>query len=74
MAAESGLRMATRAGIRLSAVPIACIASGIPWPRIAELPQRAMTPMISPPITGTAIPQTPRVEKFGAESAVEMML
>ena len=52
IAADSGLSQATRAGIRLWLRTICSIASGMPWPRMALDPNRAMTPTISPPSTG----------------------
>ncbi|CAM5203054.1 hypothetical protein CDEN61S_00108 [Castellaniella denitrificans] len=36
------------------------MASGMPCPRIAFEPQRAMPPAIRPPTTGTPITQAPR--------------
>jgi len=60
IAAESGLRKVIRAGIRLRPNRICSIASGIPCPRIAADPYRAITPTINPPITGINITYGPR--------------
>ena len=48
IAAEIGLRTATRGSTRLPRVRIASIASGMPWPRIFSEPNRAIRPMIEP--------------------------
>ncbi len=60
MAAESGLRNVIRAGMRLWLKSTCSIASGIPWPRMAVEPYRAMTPTTSAPSTGTPITARPR--------------
>jgi hypothetical protein len=59
-AALSGLRNVIRAGIRLWLVSTCSIASGMPCPRMAFDPYRAINPTTKPPITGTAITHTPR--------------
>ena len=60
MAAESGLRIATLASMRLRVVNTASIASGIPCPLIFGVPYCAMNPTISPPMTGIRMTQGPR--------------
>ncbi len=60
-AADSGLRNVIRSGILLSFVRICSIASGMPWPRIAREPKRAIRPTMMPPITGTSTAQLPSV-------------
>ena len=57
---DSGLRKVMRGGIFDWLSSTCSIASGMPWPRIARDPQRAITPTISPPMTGTAITHSPR--------------
>ncbi len=57
---EMGFKTATFASRRLRPIRIASSASGIPWPRIFSEPNRAMSPMISPPTTGTRTDQAPR--------------
>ena len=46
IAADSGLRNATLASMRLREVSTASIASGIPWPLIFSEPYLAMRPMM----------------------------
>src|SRR5215467_5309482 len=55
IAALRGFRNVSLGGIRLSSNRTFSMASGIPWPRIALDPYRAMMPTIMPPITGTPI-------------------
>ena len=52
IAAETGFRIATRGFTTLRPRRIVSIASGMPWPRIASEPKRAIAPMISPPAIG----------------------
>jgi hypothetical protein len=52
IAALSGLRKVMRGGMRLWFSSTCSIASGIPWPRMALCPYRAIKPTITPPITG----------------------
>ena len=59
IAADSGLRMATFASMRLREMSTASIASGMPWPSIFGEPYFTIRPMISPPITGMMITQGP---------------
>ena len=63
IAAEIGFRIATFGSIRLRLVSTASIASGIPCPLIFDDPYFAITPTISPPITGTRITHGPRCVK-----------
>ncbi len=58
---EIGLSTATFGDIRLLLNRIASIASGMPWPRIFSVPKRAINPISSPPIAGTAMTARPRV-------------
>src|SRR5690606_3678206 len=69
-AADSGLRNVTRAGIRLSASRTFSIVSGIPCPRIAGDPYLAISPTITPPITGIATTTAPRSFSPGARYSV----
>jgi hypothetical protein len=62
----SGLRNVIRAGMRLSLVSTCSIASGMPCPRMALDPYRAITPTISPPITGTTMTPAPQTAVVGA--------
>ena len=66
-AAESGFRSVIRAGTRLRLSSTCSIASGIPWPRMAADPYRAMRPTTIPPSTGTTTTQPPR--RFSAGDA-----
>lgn len=59
IADEMGLRTVISGGILLSATRIFSIASGIPCPRIAPEPNRAINPTTKPPITGITITQMP---------------
>ena len=52
IAAESGLRISTRAGILLSPNSTFSITSGMPCPRIAADPYFAMNPTMMPPRIG----------------------
>src|SRR5690606_37672443 len=63
IAAEIGFKNIILQGILLSLVKICSIASGIPWPRIALDPYRAINPTINPPMTGIGITHHPQ---FGA--------
>ena len=72
MAADSGLRNSTRGAMRLRLVSTCSIASGMPWPRIAGEPQRAIAPTIKAPTTGTAITQAPRALGAGVISVQPM--
>lgn len=69
-AEDTGFSQVTRGGMRLSLRRICSIASGMPWPRIAVEPQRAMTPTTSPPATGTKIVHAPQCVMPGATKAV----
>jgi hypothetical protein len=60
IAADSGLRNTMRGGMRLSLVSICSIASGMPWPRMALDPKRAINPTMTPPATGTRMAHAPR--------------
>ena len=57
--------------MRLSFVRMPSIASGMPWPRIAFDPYRAIKPTKSPPMTGTPITHIPKVLFPGLTSARE---
>ena len=59
MAAEIGLRIATRGSIRLRLIITASMASGIPCPLILGEPYFAMKPTMIPPITGIRITDGP---------------
>ena len=54
IAAEIGFSTATLASMRLLDVSTASIASGIPCPLIFGDPYFAISPIMSPPITGIA--------------------
>jgi hypothetical protein len=71
IAAESGLRMVMRGGMRLSLSSTCSIASGMPWPRMAFEPQRAIAPTIRPPATGTKITPRPRRLSAGETKSAE---
>ncbi len=64
IAEESGFSNATLGSIRLWPMRIASIASGMPWPRIFSDPNRAISPMMIEPITGTRIDQLPSVARL----------
>ena len=66
MAEDSGFSTATFGCIRLPPIRIASIASGMPWPRIFSEPNRAMSPMTSPPRAGAAT-----IQALGWASAIE---
>jgi hypothetical protein len=66
---ESGLSTATLGDILLLPKRIASMASGMPWPRIFSEPKRAISPTISPPMTGTAITHSPSVLSAGERLA-----
>ncbi|SAL85087.1 hypothetical protein AWB67_06850 [Caballeronia terrestris] len=70
---DSGFSTATFGDMRLLPNKIASIASGIPWPRIFSEPKRAISPTMSPPITGTTITQSPSVLSAGERSANEKL-
>ena len=59
-AAESGLSKVTRAGMRLPLSSTCSMASGMPWPRMAADPYRAIRPTTTPPSTGTTTTHPPR--------------
>ncbi len=65
IADETGLSTATRGWILLPPSRMASMASGMPWPRIRSDPKRAMSPMISAPMTGMMMMATPRFESAG---------
>jgi hypothetical protein len=69
MAAESGLRIASLGSTRLPLMRIDSMASGMPCPRILSEPQRAMTPTIKPPMTGTMITPHPSMCAAGDAGA-----
>ena len=54
IAEEIGFRKVIRGGIFDSFSSTCSIASGMPWPRIALEPQRAIAPTSNPPTTGTS--------------------
>jgi len=60
IAEEIGFRKVIRGGIFDSLSSTCSIASGMPCPRIAREPQRAIAPTSKPPIAGTAITHSPR--------------
>ena len=60
IAALTGLSSVTRAGMRLSFSSTCSIASGMPCPRMAFDPYRAITPTMMPPATGTRTTSHPR--------------
>ncbi len=60
MAEETGFKNVTRAGIRLSLVRICSIASGMPCPRIAVEPYRAIIPIMSAPMMGMGTDHQPK--------------
>ncbi len=62
IAEDSGFRNATFGSIRLWPIRIASIASGMPWPRIFSDPNRAISPMMAEPMTGTRIDHLPRCD------------
>ena len=64
-ALEIGLSTASRGSIRLPRNRIVSIASGMPCPRMRSDPTRAMSPMTSPPATGTRTLSGPRREVSG---------
>src|SRR5215470_2102233 len=70
-AAESGLRKVIRTGMRLSLARICSIASGMPWPRMADEPKRAINPTTSPPMGGTRTTHGPRWEMVGPSGSSE---
>src|SRR4029079_5032036 len=67
---DTGFSSATFGSTRLPLIRMASIASGMPWPRIRSDPYRAITPMISAPITGTSTTIHPSVWSAGDTSAV----
>ena len=60
IADESGFKKINRGWIRLWLKSTCSIASGMPWPRIAFDPWRAMSPTISAPTIGTTTTSAPR--------------
>ena len=66
MAEEIGLSSATLADIRLCPIRIASIASGMPCPRMRSDPNRAISPIINPPTTGTNTASHPSVLSAGS--------
>jgi len=70
IAEESGFSQVMRAGMRLSLVSTCSMASGIPWPRMARDPQRAIMPTAMPPMAGTTMTQAPSRWPSGEVSAV----
>ena len=60
MAAEMGFNNVIRGGMRLSSMIIFSIASGIPCPRMAFDPNRAIMPTITLPIMGIEITINPK--------------
>lgn len=68
IADDNGFNTATFAVILLFLKTIASMASGIPWPRIASEPKRAISPMIKPPIIGTGMTHNPRPLRAGDRS------
>ena len=71
IAEESGFSTATFSDIRLPPIKIDSNASGMPWPRIASEPYRAISPTTSPPIAGTRITQAPRWLAAGETNRAE---
>jgi hypothetical protein len=71
IAADTGLRNVIRAGIRLWLSSTCSIASGIPCPRMALDPYRAISPTISPPSTGTSTTKGPSRSVEGSAGAAE---
>src|SRR5580693_4680786 len=71
MAAEMGFRMATRGAMRLRLNRTASIASGMPCPLIFEVPYFAITPTISPPMTGVTMTIQPRWLCCALEKSVD---
>ncbi len=71
IAAESGFRTISRAGMRLRLKSTCSIASGMPCPRIARDPYRAINPTRIPPATGTTTTSAPRWLPAGDEKAAE---
>ncbi len=68
-AADNGFRKVTLGEILLSPWSTRSIASGIPCPRIAGVPRRAISPTINPPTTGTTMTSGPRPCPAGDVSA-----
>src|SRR6185437_1968416 len=58
-AADSGLRNMIFGEIRLRLNSTRSITSGMPWPRIAAAPYRAMSPTTTAPAIGTNTDHTP---------------
>ncbi len=71
IAAETGFRKVSRAGMRLSLNRICSIASGMPWPRMAREPYRAINPTTIPPRTGTTMTNHPRPFPAGDAARTE---
>ena len=71
IAEDTGLRKVTRGAIFDSLRSTCSIASGMPWPRIAREPQRAIAPTTSPPSTGTTITHAPSACAAGEVSSSE---
>src|SRR5204863_134379 len=68
---DSGLRSVTRAGILPSFNNTCSIASGIPCPRMAFDPKRAISPTITPPMTGMTKTKDPTWLCAGETKCVE---
>ena len=61
IAAEIGFSSATRGAMRLRFTNTASIASGMPWPRIFDVPYLAISPTARPPSAGATSTQAPSV-------------
>ena len=67
---ETGLSTARRGLTRLPRTRMFSIASGMPWPRIASDPKRAMNPTTRPPATGISTLAGPSCASAGETSSV----